>query len=287
MNQLRDPDAIIAAWLEDGPNDISAETRRAIMTGLRVLPRRRPGPLGGIPMPYFMRVAAAGLVAVLAVSIAILNLSGGGTGPGGVMSPSPSVSGTPAPSAAGSAVVDPRTPSPLDGVASDFPHPFSYRLIPNENIVVTVSEPAFYQFRVPKVGSSDWGNGIVVRLITGGRADPCSESSASIPLTGGPAGAFDYLRTAPHLTVSNQEAVTVSGMPAVRASITTARAPTADCSDLWLWAEEGSFTQNAGWGASAEFTVVDVGGDHVVIMAFGNVDWQNASREFVNSIRFE
>lgn len=287
MNQLRDPDAIIAAWLEDGPNDISAETRRAIMTGLRVLPRRRPGPLGGIPMPFFMRLAAAGLVVVAVISFAILNLPNAGTGPGGVVSPSPSMSPTPAPSAASSAVVDPRTPSPLDGVASDFPHPFSYRLMPNENLVVSVSDPTFYQFRVPKPGTDSWGNAIIVRLITGGRADPCSESSGSIPLTGGPTGVIDYLKTVPDLTVANQNAVTVSGLPAVTASITTPRAPTGDCTDLWLWAEEGSFTQNAGWGASSQFTVVDVDGDHVVIMANGNVDWQNASAAFVNSIRFE
>jgi hypothetical protein len=286
MNQLRDPDAIIAAWLEDGPNDISTETRRAIMTGLRVLPRRRTGPLGGIPMPFFMRVAAAGLAVVALISFAILNLPNAGPGPGGVASPSPSASVTPTPTAASSAAVDPRTPSPLDGVASEFPHPFSYRLMPNENLVVSVSDPTFYQFRVPKPGTDGWGNAIIVRLITGGRSDPCSEASPIVPLTGGPASVVSYLRGSPGLIVGNDVPISVSGMPAARVAIAP-KGPTPECSDLWLWAEEGSFTQNASWNSSAELTIVNVAGDHVVIMAIGDTAWQSASRTFVDSIRFE
>ena len=35
MTGPRDPDAIIATWLEDGPIDLPEETRRAIVVGLR------------------------------------------------------------------------------------------------------------------------------------------------------------------------------------------------------------------------------------------------------------
>lgn len=43
----------------------------------------------------------------------------------------------------------------------------------------------------------------------------------------------------------------------------------------------------ASWDASAEVTVVDVAGDHVVILANGDTAWQVAVRQFVDSIRFE
>jgi hypothetical protein len=291
MNQLRDPDAIIAAWLEDGPNDLSADARRAIVTGMRVVSRRRPGPVfGGTPMTTFMRLAAAAFVVVVAVISLSVLVPGGGSTPGGVVaSPSPTASPTsslgPTPSASPS--IDPRTPSPLDGVASEFPHPFSYRLLDNAGLVVSVTEPSFYQFRVPASDPPDsWGNGIVVRRITGGRSNPCSEASPIVPISGGPATVVNYLRGSPLLIVGNDVPISVSGMPAVRVTIAP-KGPRAECSDLWLWAEEGSFTQNAGWNSSAELTIVDVAGDHVVIMAIGDTAWQSASRTFVDSIRFE
>jgi hypothetical protein len=283
MNQMRDPDAIIAAWLEDGPTDLSADTRRAIVTGMRVMSRRRPGPVfGGTPMPTFMRLAAAAFVVVIAaISLSIL-VPRGSTQPGGVASPTAS----PAASPFASPSLDPRTPSPLDGVATAFPHPFRYHLLESAGLVLSISDPTFYQFRVPKPGTDSWGNAIIVRLISGGRADPCKETSASVSLTGGPGAVFDYLKTIRQLTVSNQLAQTVSGLPAMRAAIEPTE-PTADCPDLWLWADEGSFTQNAGWDASSEFTVVDVDGDHVVIFANGDVAWQTAAHQFIDSIHFE
>jgi hypothetical protein len=287
MNQLRDPDAIIAAWLEDGPNDLSADTRRAIVTGMRVISRRPPGPLlGGTLMPTFMRLAAAAfVVAIVAVSLTVLGPIS--TRPGGVATPatSPSPVATASPTASPS--IDARTPSPLEGVAAAFPHPFRYRLLDGAGLVVTVTEPSWYQFRVPASDSPDsWGNGIIVRRITGGRSDPCSETSPIVPITGGPGTVVAYLRGSPGLVVGNDVPISVSGMPAVRVAIAP-HGPTPECSDLWLWAEQGSFTQNASWNGSAELTVVDVAGDHVVIMAIGDLAWQSAARAFVDSIRFE
>lgn len=100
MNRLRDPDEIIAAWLDDGPNDLSESTRRAIVTGVRALPRRRPGPFyGGTPMPGFTRLAVAALVISLtAISLAVVVPGGREPGPGVAISPSPTTTASPRPS---------------------------------------------------------------------------------------------------------------------------------------------------------------------------------------------
>ena len=61
MNQPRDPDPIIATWLDDGPIDLPAETRRAIAVGLRTQPRaRRMAILRGSPMYPFTRLVDRG-----------------------------------------------------------------------------------------------------------------------------------------------------------------------------------------------------------------------------------
>jgi hypothetical protein len=91
MNQPRDPDAIIATWLEDGPIDLPDETRRAISVGLRTQPRARrvaiPG--GSFMLPINRLVAAAAIVlAVGGLSAFVLaNRSGG---PGAAPTPFPS-----------------------------------------------------------------------------------------------------------------------------------------------------------------------------------------------------
>ncbi len=111
MNQPRDPDAIIATWLDDGPVDLPDETRRAISVGLRTQPRaRRMAILGGSSMSPISRfaTAAAVLLAVGALSAFVLSNRAGGPGatpvpsvsaaPSTTASPSPSPSIAPSPS---------------------------------------------------------------------------------------------------------------------------------------------------------------------------------------------
>lgn len=108
MNQPRDPDAIIATWLDDGPIDLPEETRRAIVVGLRIQPRaRRMAILRGLPVnPLTRFIAAAAIVlAVGGLSIFVLaNRGGGGPGanPSAPVTPSASspLATSPAPSIA-------------------------------------------------------------------------------------------------------------------------------------------------------------------------------------------
>ena len=102
MNVHRDPDAILAAWLEEGPDVLPESTRRAIAVSTRTthqsrlpkwLPWRAPNMNG-------MTRFALAAVAVVAVVVGGLFVLRPGTEPGGVGGPgSPVPSVSPAPSA--------------------------------------------------------------------------------------------------------------------------------------------------------------------------------------------
>lgn len=94
MNQPRDPDAIIATWLDDGPVDLPDETRRAISVGLRTQPRaRRMAILGGSSVNPLSRFATAAVILLAVGALSAFVLSNRGGGPGGT--PSPSASAAP------------------------------------------------------------------------------------------------------------------------------------------------------------------------------------------------
>jgi hypothetical protein len=94
-----DPDAILAAWLEDGPTRLPDATRRAIGVATRSTDQRRL-PIW-VPRRYAqmnsfakLAVAAVVVVAVGAMGIALLN-PGQRSGVGGLPAPSLSVSSAP------------------------------------------------------------------------------------------------------------------------------------------------------------------------------------------------
>jgi len=72
MNDTRDPNVIIGAWLDEGPTDLPESTRRAITTSVRTIDQRR-----GFTLPWTNRpvtswfgpalVAAAVVVAVAGI----------------------------------------------------------------------------------------------------------------------------------------------------------------------------------------------------------------------------
>jgi len=88
MNQPRDPDAIIATWLDDGPIDLPDETRRAITVGLRTQPRvRRMAILGGSSMSPINRLVAAAAVVLAVGGLSMFVLANRGGGPGATPPP--------------------------------------------------------------------------------------------------------------------------------------------------------------------------------------------------------
>lgn len=112
MNRSRDPEAIVAAWLEDGPIDLPDETRRAISVAVRTQPRARRTFLGGIAMTSLSRFATAAGIVLAVGAVSVLLLSNRATGPGAATRSSPS---SPPPIAASSGPSGPAasaSPSP-------------------------------------------------------------------------------------------------------------------------------------------------------------------------------
>jgi hypothetical protein len=111
MKALHDPDAIITAWLEDGPLALPDASRRVVASSIHLTPQRR-GPLAWLPWrdPAMngnsMRVAAAAAVALLILvggGIYLANRSSGGVGAPPATTPSPSPTAAAQPSPASSA----------------------------------------------------------------------------------------------------------------------------------------------------------------------------------------
>src|SRR3954452_14386079 len=105
MTTLRDPDEIVAVWLDDGPTRLPAQTRRAITVALPTTPQRRRG--WSVPWrPNLMSTSlkyAIGAVAVVAIAF------------GGwffIAPASPGVGDGPGPTASPSATASPPAPSP-------------------------------------------------------------------------------------------------------------------------------------------------------------------------------
>lgn len=121
MNVKRDPDAILAAWLEDGPTRLPDATRRSIAVTTRTTHQaRRPTWLSWrFPTMNGMSRLALGAVAVVAVVIGGLVILRPGTESGGVGGPgSPVPSASPAPSVS---PVPSASPSPSLAAISEPP----------------------------------------------------------------------------------------------------------------------------------------------------------------------
>ena len=102
-NATRDPDSVLAAWLDEGPTDLPDATRRAILTALPTTPQARRGllaPWRSTHVNLFAGGAAVLVVAVVAIGgLALFAVPKGGVGgpsPSAVPSPSSSPPSAPA-----------------------------------------------------------------------------------------------------------------------------------------------------------------------------------------------
>jgi hypothetical protein len=121
-NATRDPDSVLAAWLDEGPTDLPEVTRRAILTALPTTPQARRGllaPWGSTPMNAFARGAAVLVVAGVAIgALALFAVPKGGVG-----GPSPSSVPSPVSSSASSTRSTPASAPPLPTLDATFISP--------------------------------------------------------------------------------------------------------------------------------------------------------------------
>jgi hypothetical protein len=139
MTVKRDPDAILAAWLEDGPTRLPDATKRSIAVTTRTTRQsRRPMwvPWRFLPMNGYTRLALA-VVAVVAVALGGLY----------VINPSGGTVGGPAPTASPTAT--PR-PFPTDTSGGVTVAPGTYALdLPAANATTGASQPLRITMTVP------------------------------------------------------------------------------------------------------------------------------------------
>ena len=97
MTVKRDPDAILAAWLEEGPQVLPEVTRRSIAVSMRTTrqsrpPSRRPWRVPNVNGMTRFALAAAAVVAVVFGGLYVLRPATGSGGVGGSGSPAPAAS---------------------------------------------------------------------------------------------------------------------------------------------------------------------------------------------------
>jgi hypothetical protein len=182
MSAPRDPDAILADWLEEGPTVLPEPTRRAIVVATRTTNRsRRPFwmPQRRVIMNTYARLAVAAVAIVVVLGGAVYLFApraGVGGGPPATAAPSAT------PSAAPSAVASPSPAAsalgPLDTTGwtiytsarygFSIGHPADWMVLPSNHVwvfpadVVCCPPPAAESFATPAndVGVSIWSAGI-------------------------------------------------------------------------------------------------------------------------------
>ena len=171
-------------------------------------------------------------------------------------------------------------------VASGFRHPFDY-VLPTSELFDLGQDygPTYFELRLPAAAQAGTPSGVIVQAVGDGKADPCDRTSARASIASGPDAVIDYLRSIPGLTVSEESAVTLSGLPARQATVNVPEGTPA-CPEIWPWAEGGPESMPQ---ADLRVIAVDVGGEHIVLTVYGesaNPRWDTLADEVIGSIRF-
>lgn len=115
MNPPRERSAVVAAWLEEGPNELPESTRRAIAVDVRTTRQSRRSIWFPWRFPTVDRLSLVALAAVAVMVLAIVGLAVSRIGPGGgnVGGPPPAPSASPSPSTSEAPSAAPSGPTTL------------------------------------------------------------------------------------------------------------------------------------------------------------------------------
>lgn len=223
MTTARDPDEILAGWLEEGPSRLPEPTRRAIVVQTRTIRQsRRPMWVPGRtpPMNPFARVALGGVavVAMLLGALYIVNPAGSGIGgvPAATPSPTPTPSPSPSPSHGPVALGESDTVlEPGTYVTAD-PFPLRIRLTVPEGWRGRIGGP--YLAYVERTS----GSGLIAfSIFDKVFADPCHSADGYLDRT---TGSVDTLATAlaglPSVDVTTPVDAMIGGLSGKQLTIT-------------------------------------------------------------------
>jgi hypothetical protein len=298
MNVQRDPDAILAAWLEEGPSALPEASRRAIAVNTRTtnqrghpiwVPRRR------LSMNPFARiaVAAVAVVAVLGGAIYIFTPSSGvGGGPPGSSASPP---GSPSASARVSASPPAASPSPLasPAVLADSGDIFQGAYVPrfDPSLTFSIDQELLtpncypgYQCRgnidanFPGWLYLEFGQPAIEIGIV--RVDKLNDPAHPGRLIDPPADLAAWIASRPGLTVIAQKAVTVGGLAGTQLDVQTGN------KDVQFGPIPGVTDPPSGLGANLVYRlfIVRVDGHLVLISVLPGNSSLEALQPFVDSI---
>jgi hypothetical protein len=202
----RDPDAVMTAWLDEGPRDLPDATRRAILTALPTT-RQDRGPLSRGRSVLRSR-PASGIVALGATALIVIFL-------GAVLLGRPSSSvGSPSPSGSAGATqleptVQPRpSAQPMEIDASGFSVPF------------TMTWPSTVQLPTikPDLVEVHARSSVGFNLFLIGRVglDPCLTDGQTASAITTPQAFMDWLGSISHATAGTVTTSMVDGLPALQ-----------------------------------------------------------------------
>jgi hypothetical protein len=288
MNVKRDPDAILAAWLEEGPSALPESTRRAIAVTTRTTTQRRHPlwvPRGRPLMNTYARWAVAAIAVVLAIGGAAYFLAPASGQVGGPPNATPSAT-----SSSSSAVAS-ATPSasPVILPKEEFVYPGTYVPAFDPGLTFTIDREVEHNctgstcrgsINVDRAGwlSLEFGMPrIEVNVI---RVDKVNDPATPGALIDPPADLAAWIASRPGLTVTAQKAVQVGGRPGTQLDVQTGNedvsfGPIPGVTDVGL-------AVNANW--TARMFVVPVDGHKVVIILHAEDGSLTELQPFVDSI---
>ena len=274
MNVQRDPDAILAAWLEEGPTGLPEPTRRAIAVNTRTttqrrhpiwMPQRRP------TMNTYARWAVAAIAIVVAVGGTAYFLAPAGGGVGGTPTTTPSSSAsTPVIASATPATTPSPSPSILANEGSVYPGTYVSAFDPGLTFTINheVEHNCAPNFRcrgsidvnLPGWIDIEFGQPRIEMHVV--RVDKVNDPAKPGALIDPPADLATWIATRPGVTVNAQKAVRVGGLAATQLDIRTGT------KDLSFGPIPGVTDPGLGLGANvtARLFAVPVDGRQVLIM---------------------
>jgi hypothetical protein len=272
MNVERDPDAILAAWLEEGPSALPEPTRRAIAVNARTTNQRRPPiwmPLRRPFMNPIARFAIAAVAIVVVVSGALYVFAPGQGSVGGA--PAATSSASPRPTATPSASAAP-SPSPVALANEGFVYPGTYSPQFDPPLTFSIDRevnhncaPGFkcrgsIDANLPAWINIEFGLPRIEAHIF--RVDKLNDPAKPGRLIDPPADLAAWIASHPGLTIIAQKAVTVGGLAGTQLDVRTGN------KDVGFGPITGVTDPGMGMGANdtARLFVVPVAGRQVLIM---------------------
>lgn len=208
MNSTHDPDAIIAAWLEDGPLELADPARRSIVTAARAIPQRRglAAPWRSLAMNSTLKVVAVAVVAIIAAALAGAYLIGRPSNTGGEASPSPSPTATPTASPAPTFSFESSVFQPAFSLSGPNVWRADTDLVDHVNVVHLAA-----------------AGGLLFFVVDQAFSDPCMPASGGpdLEIAPGVQPMIDWIAALPRATVGEASEVTYGGFAGQQIDTTT------------------------------------------------------------------